>query len=156
MEFKFSHIKTHAKWILIVFCSLCFAVVIYFLEGTIDRFIRPYCPPGYWHEGFWWAHCAIPVISIAKHVFMYCTFSVISLMLVYYIKPEPLLRSIKAAFYVLFSIPILHVFFNGISWAALLSVVSVVIIYLCTKYIVLIKMHNKHCTRRVVRCTKSK
>jgi hypothetical protein len=143
MELGVRPTRTLVKWILITLCSFCFAVMIYFLEGTIDRYIRPYCPPGYWHEGFWWAHCAIPAISIAKHVLIYCIFSLICIILVYYIKPEPLLKSIKIVFYVLLTIPILHVFFNGISWASVLSFISVAIIFLFARFLMYKKMHNK-------------
>lgn len=113
------------RWSLLIFslAGLAFAFVL--SDDAIDRATRPFCPESWWHTSSFWAHCAFPPVSIAKHAAKYFFFGMAALLFIQVLVPRYALRASACLFALLMIAPASHLLLVKFSWVACASLFAI-------------------------------
>lgn len=116
------------RWLVVILALIVLAFAIRIGEGSLDRMSESLCPPGWWHSGLGWAHCAYPPASILKYGAMYAGFAVIALLVIHMAAPGFKLLACRLLLFALMAPPAYQLLLVRFSWveACKLFLVAVV------------------------------
>lgn len=76
------------RWMLLGLALYCVTIAYLFSGGSVDSWLRPYCPDGWWRTGGFHSFCAYPPISIFKFGMTMLVYGVSGLLAINFIAPR--------------------------------------------------------------------
>ncbi len=121
-----------ARWIFLAASlaalGMYFLVFIFMGNYTVDAMFRPVCPEGWWHTSSSWAHCAFPLVSIAKYASVFTAIFSAALLLAFLLAPRFKKQCCSVLIGIFVVTPIVWQLFRGVSWSASASLVGVTVV----------------------------